>query len=492
MTYLVVMLCTNAHFTILDDEANSIAIAGRPIGAALYTFFSGSAHRELHPPLTELVWHAWMKATNYSFFFLRVLANIFYIGAAFFTGKCAEKLAGRKAYWLTLLLALGWPFSFQYGRIAGWYTLSAFLLSVVTWTYLHLMEDGGRWWWASFTFASILLVWSSYFGFVFLLLLLSDMLIFHREVATRYWRRMMVMGALIALAFIPLLRVASADVGSYVGSETASISLKQEIATIGYPVFALAGSSAVAPWYWPLSVPVLLAAIGLIIALWRSDAKRWLIYVLLAMSAMDAARVFDIKRTLFFLPWIFLMIGISMCGEIASRRRMATGAVAVMMLAGWIGIASGRHYATTNLQEPWGSVARMVAQDARHGATIVAATPPFSLYLDYQLGLQNAMGAADGSNLGDDVYRAHGYKVVEPADVRSASLRGKVVLVKGTGLMEDVTAMHALDASLNARCSRLGEFRAAPDPAIWLKRRFTRNVPLLAYRTDVIWYDCSN
>ncbi len=489
----VLMAATNSRFTMLDDESNSIAIAGRPVAHALRPFLSGDGSRELHPPETEILWHLWMLATHYSFILLRLPANLLFIGAVFFTAKCAEKLAGRNAYWATLAVGFAWPFAFQYGRIAGWYTLSTFLLSVVTWIYLHIVEDRARWWWGLFAAACVIFVWSNYFGFIFLALLAADLFIFHRAIALRRLRPLAITTLVVAASFLPLLRVAFADVGEYVRSPETGISLRHEIAAVGYPTFAIFGSAAVAPWFLPLSLPILIATGALAIAIVRSAARRWLLYVACTMLAMELARVYDIKRVLIFLPWIFLAIGLTVARGNTQNPWLARTAVLVMILAGWVGILSGNHYATTNLKEPWGKVAGVVAEDARQGATIVSENPPFFLYLDYQLGLQSMMQAADGSDLGEDFYREHGYTILDPDETgKSAkSLRGKIVLVKGSGMFEDVEAMNALKNALGGHCSALGEYRAAPDPALAWKRRFTTNVPVLAYRTDVTWFDCN-
>jgi len=487
------MASTNTSFTMLDDESNSIAIACRPVAHALRPFLSGDGYRELHPPETEIIWHLWLLVTHYSFALLRLPANFLFIGAVFFTAKSAEKLAGRNAYWATLLIGLSWPFAFQYGRIAGWYTLSAFLLSVVTWMYLHIVEDRATWWWGPFTAACVIFVWSNYFGFVFLALLAADLIIFHRAFALKRPRPLVITMVVVAASFLPLLHVAFADVGEYLGSSGSGIRLGHEIATMGYPTFAVFGSAAVAPWFLPLSLPILMATAALLIAILRSAARRWLVYVVSAMLTMELARVYDIKRVLIFLPWIFLAIGLTVARGNTRNPGLARGAVFVLILAGWIGIVSGNHYATTNLNEPWSKVAGVVAADARRGATIISENPPFFLYLDYQLGLQSMMQSADSSDLGQDFYRTHGYTILDPdeAGKSAKSLRGKIVLVNGSGVLEDVEAMNALKDALGRRCSTLGEYRAAPDPALAWKQRFTKDVPALAYRTDVTWFDCN-
>ena len=491
--YFALMASTNSRFTMLDDESNSIAIAGRPIAHALRPFLYRDGYRELHPPETEIIWHLWLVATHYSLVLLRLPANFLFIGAVFFTAKSAEKLGGRNAYWATLLVGFAWPFAFQYGRIAGWYTLSTFLLSVVTWIYLQIGEDRARWWWGAFATACVIFVWSNYFGFVFLALLLADLVIFHRTIALKRLRPLAITMMVVAASFLPFLRVAFTDVGEYLGASGSGINFRHEIAAIGYPAFAIFGSAAVAPWFLPLSLPVLIATAALLIAIVRSTARRWLVYVICAMLAMELARVYDIKRVLIFLPWIFLATGLAVVRGNSRDPWVARGAVCVMILAGWIGIVSGNHYATTNLREPWGKVAGVVAADARHGATIISENPPFFMYLDYQLGLQSIMQSADSSDPGENFYRAHGYTILNPDETgkRIDSLRGKIVVVNGSGMLADVEAMNALKGALGRRCSTLGEYRAAPDPAFAWKRRFTKDVPVLAYRTDVTWFDCS-
>jgi hypothetical protein len=490
--YAAMMASSNTRFTMLDDESNCIAIAARPVSYALRSFLFGEGSG-LHPPETEIIWHFWLLVTHYSFALLRLPANLLFIGAVFFTAKSAERLAGRNAYWTTLLVGFAWPFAFQYGRIAGWYSLSTFLLSVVTWIYLQIVEERAGWWWGLFAAACVILVWSNYFGFIFLALLAVDLATFHRAVALRRLRLLAITMMVVSVSFLPLLRAALAVVGESVISSGRGISLRHEIAAVGYPTFAIFGSAAVAPWFLPLSVPILIATGTLAIAIVRSAARRWLFHVACAMLAMELARVYDIKRVLIFLPWIFLAIGLTVARGNIQNPWIARGAVFVMIAAGWIGILSGNHYATTNLQEPWGKVAVVVAADARHGATILSENPPFFLYLDYQLGLQSIMQSANGSDLGEDFYRAQGYTILDPNETGKLanSLRGKIVLVNGSGVLEDVESMNALKDALGRRCSTLGEYRAAPDPAFAWKQRFAKDVPALAYRTDVTWFDCN-
>ncbi len=491
--YAVVMLSTNTHFTILDDEADSIAIAGRPLVPAMRPFFTGVGFHELHPPAAEILLHYWLVATHYSFFLLRVFANVFYIPAVFFTAKSAERIAGKPAYWAALLIGVVWPFAFQYGRIAGWYGVSMFLLSWMTWEYLSIVGERGYRPWRLFGIAGALLVWSNYFGFAFLFLLLADLLIFHRDLARKHFHSLRRVIVFIALAFLPLLVIAVHDVFTYVAPAASRADWKNEIAVAGYPSFAIFGSAAIAPWYLPLSLPVFLSVLALIAAVWFSRGRRWLVYTFLSLALLYISGNLDIKRVPFVLPWLFLAMAVAASDRGARFPRLALSALAVIVVCGWIGIVSGRHYATANLREPWDKVAEVVAQDARHGATIVSANPPFFLYLDYQLGLQSDTTAADSSFLPADVYRSHGYDIRQPDDWQqwAGNLHGKVVMVNGSGVMGQVEEQSVLGDALRERCSTMGEFHAAPDPAALWKARFIKGAPMFAYRTNVIWYDCS-
>jgi hypothetical protein len=173
-------------------------------------------------------------------------------------------------------------------------------------------------------------------------------------------------------------------------------------------------------------------------------------------------------------------MGLAACAEKSSFPKLASGAIAVLVVTGWIGILSGSHYATSNLYEPWSRVAQVVAGDARRGATIISGNPPFFFYLNYQLGLGSDGQSAQWTYLGHD-----GQQLAD-------SLRDKVVVVTGSGDMDRLQWTNALDGRLSQRCKVLGEYKAAPDPSLLLKKNFADNVPSMTYRVHVHWFDCAN
>jgi hypothetical protein len=94
--------------------------------------------------------------------------------------------------------------------------------------------------------------------------------------------------------------------------------------------------------------------------------------------------------------------------------------------------------------------------------------------------------------LGEALYRTHGIAILQPDkwQIWAGKLRGKVVLVNESGFLEQVDEQNALNDALHLRCKVLSDYRAAPDPAALWKARFAKDTPILAYRTNVIWYDC--
>lgn len=491
IVYAVVMVSTNARFTLIDDESNIIANSGHPALETLRLYLAGAGMHDLHPPTTDILLHFWLAATHDSFFALRIFANIFFIAAVLLIARCAGKLAGPRAWWAALILGFVWPFAFQYGRITGWYCYSMFLIAWVTSSYLQVLDDRGYGSWILLGIASLLLVLSNYFGLIVLILLLADFLLFHRDLARRrIWPLLAVM-AIVVAAFAPLLSIVFQDVSAWATPLAARMDWKNEFAMAAYPAFSIFASAAIAPWFLPLSVPVALAVLALFVCIWFSPGRRWLVYYVLSMVALDLFGHMSIKRVLFLLPWLFMAMALAAASSASRFPRLAFGALAVIVVCGWVGIISGKHYATTNLYEPWDKVAAVVAPDARHGATIVSGNPAFLLYLNYQLDLQSDTATASGAYLGDDVYRAHGYTILLPDAVEQPqALHGKVVLANGSGYIGEVDDQNAINSALAARCQALGAYRAAPDPAAIWKQRFAKDVPLLAYRTEVFWYDC--
>lgn len=260
------------------------------------------------------------------------------------------------------------------------------------------------------------MVWSNHFGVVVLLLFLSDLAIFHRKLATSRLRLLLVVATVVAFGFLPFLNFFLWDLRKNTAPISSAIDLKSSLAAFSFPVFSILGSVAVAPWYLPLSIPIFVGMVLLLVAIWFSSGRRWLVYFFLAMVLLALSGHMSVKRVLFLLPWLFMAIGISITSRASRYSKLSAVAIAVLVITGWIGIVSGKHYATSNLYEPWGKVAEVVARDPRRGATVVSVNPPFFLYLDYQLGLESDTGAAEATYFGEALYRSHGYAIPQAGD----------------------------------------------------------------------------
>jgi len=490
--YLAVMVSTNHLITVLDDEATIVAVAGHPAWPTLMLVLAGGSQNE-HPPFSDILLHFWLVATHYSFFFLRVFANIFFIAGVFFTALAATKASGEKAYWTVLVLGCLWPFAFQYGRITGWYAVCMFFISALTWIYLGILEESRNWLWVTFGVSGVLLVWSNYFGVVILLLFFMDYLVSYRQEATKNLQSLLLVMGVIAVSFLPLVRAVLLNVQGSVLHPTSEAGLKEMIATFGFSFFSIFGSVAVAPWYLPLSIPIFAGTALLIPAIWFSPGRRWFIYFIVEVIVLQLSGHMGVKRLSFLLPWLLLAMALAAASAVARFPKLASVALALLVLVGWAGIVSGKHYATTNLNEPWDRVAQVVAGDTRRGETVVSESYPFLFDLNYHLGLESETGTAQGPYLGQSIYGSHGYKVLKPADWQSwaQAPQGKIVVVNGSAQAEDVQAENGLNDHLRSHCRILGTYRAAPDPAAAWKERFVKGAPVLSYRVDVTWYDCS-
>ena len=334
----VIFASTNRMYTMLDDEANDIGIASLPVASDLRNLSTGDLTQ--HPPLEDILLHGWMAATHYSFSMLRVLANLFFVLSVWLIAMSAAKLAGRKAYWITLGLGLAWPFAFQYGRIAGYYLVGMALISLLTWIYLLIVENSrSNLLWGAFAVAAVLALWTNYFVITVLLLLFADLLCFHRQLLREKARTLLAVALVIAAASVPLLRLVLAPIHD-------SIIWQDLIAAIGYPVFSIFGSAAIAPWYWAWSVPVALCALVLCVCVWFSRGRKWMVYFALLLAAMWFSGQMSEKRMLFVMSWFFLAIGAAAASANVRISKVAQGAVIGLSASGL-----GGHYLRKALRD---------------------------------------------------------------------------------------------------------------------------------------------
>ena len=88
--------------------------------------------------------------------------------------------------------------------------------------------------------------------------------------------RLAACGIAVAISALPLLPAALLSLPAMPLRPAEPFQIRNLVAVAGYPIFALFGSAAIAPSYWPLSLPIALCAILLLITVWFSPGRRWL------------------------------------------------------------------------------------------------------------------------------------------------------------------------------------------------------------------------
>ncbi len=198
------------------------------------------------------------------------------------------------------------------------------------------------------------------------------------------------------------------------------------------------------------------------------------------------------KRLLFVSPWLLLSIALA-CSSTERRGALtATFAVGTIFSIGWLGIATGKHRATSNFYEPWAVVAAQTAGDARNGSVIISDSTPYFFYLNYALGLESVPWR--GTYLGQDNYQRLASVSVfnENLDPHLAPSFPSVTLISGVDLEPAMTKESAILAALVSSCHLLSEQHSIPDPALDYKRMIDPRAPLINYRVSVRRFDCSH
>jgi hypothetical protein len=486
--YTAFMISTNHRLTILDDEGLIITTANIPTLVRLRSFIHGHG-QHLHPPLTDSLLHWWLILTHHSFTWLRIPSILVYVAGLLVLAQCGRLLGNSRTYWAVLLFGTLWPFGYFYARITGWYSLSFLLIACVTYCYFLLLQHSSNGRWVSFGIAAILLVWSNYFGVTVLLLLLADLLIRHRLFVKPHRVQLCLTLSAVLLCFAPLL--GDLRMSRHATDPLAAPTWLAAIEKIGFMLFALLSSVAVAPWFLAWSVPALVATVVLyVLLLAQTGSRPFALYFFLLILGLSASHTLDLKRLLFITPWLMLSIALC-CSTGTKAARTAVAAIAVVFTIGWIGIANGRHRATSNFYEPWRAVATSVAAKTTPRDAIISDSISFFFQLDYALGLNDV--ESTGTYLGQDAYLRRGLSVFRdglPDDVDPTSFL-RITTIRGAGIARDTEAMARTMAQLQQSCRLVGAERYVPDPAAGYKQEVNPRAPSTPFRIEVDDFDCS-
>jgi uncharacterized membrane protein len=162
-----ILMASNPWFTPVDDEIAIIDVAARPAFSMIKLFLSGGGQHE-HPPLSDLILHGWLRLTNGNIHLLRFPSVVFYLLGAWFLVQAARRMAGDRARNYTLILLLLWPYGFHLGRLAGWYSFTFLLVSLLTLGYLKYIQHPSPRTWMLVALCALALVYTNYFGWAVL------------------------------------------------------------------------------------------------------------------------------------------------------------------------------------------------------------------------------------------------------------------------------------------------------------------------------------
>jgi uncharacterized membrane protein len=494
------MFLSNPWFTSTGNEIVMVRVANLPTLPTMRLLLQGYTYHE-HPPLSDLILHAWLVVTGGGLVWLRLPSILFFIAGLWVLSLAASEMAGPTAAVALIWVGTLWPYGFHYGRVAGWYAVSFFLTALVTWTYLKFIRLPSWTYWSVLVTVGIALVYTNYFGWALVACLAVDYWTRHcPQPAPRGWhivdKTPLGTLAIVIVAFGPLMRPFFARLFAGIGTGG---SLLKAIPYVAFHLYLLFVGEGAAPWILWLGTPVgICVALSLIVLVFRTrgQARLLFVYFLCLMVAMALLGILSREREILIAPWLVLPLAVTLASMTGSRLRCGfSAALAVIAAIGWFGIVTGRYYAMPNLRAPWQPVAERAAQSVRAGAEVIGDNAPFFFYLSYALQASSSRSPGERARLrfiGPIPGEAQYAGIYNPIQWISAGhpLRAVTLLVKGAP--SDVPAQATAQAEKwldeGCRLRRIGP--RLTDPGFAFKERFARQSVHWRVYLEVREYDC--
>jgi hypothetical protein len=477
------LVLTNRYFTFVEDETWIVSGAAEPAAAIVRAYASGAGMHE-HPPLYDLLLHAWLRLTGARMVFLRWPSIAFSLAGLWVLARAARRLAGTAAESSVFWLGVLWPYGFHFERLAAWYSLSFLLVALLTWTYLRALENESFSAWLAVFAASLALVYANYFGWALLACLAADFCRRRWPLSRRDAARLLAMGFPLALAYLPMAR---AFLGELELHASGLPRLLPSVLYAGFSVYSLFVSESVAPWFWILAVPASVAiavCLALLVARTPAAPRRFFLYFCLLVALMTALGILTTKRMMLLAPWLLLPMG-AILAALAGRRSRAWLVTALVVIAGigWLGIFVRRFYAAPRFIEPWSEAAGEAAAAAGRGVLVIGNHPSFFFYLSYDLAAKSHKSPFP---LAPNPARFPG--VYDPAGwiEQGRPVRPEVMLVRGVPVFDAEQAQAWLDRN----CLLRGVERELPDAGYRWKQRYFPELGEPRWRIEVRRYAC--
>ena len=206
------------------------------------------------------------------------------------------------------------------------------------------------------------LVYSNYFGWALVGLLMLDLAVHDLPSFLSRWKRHVGGGLLLLVAYAPMLTAFHGEVQRGIHPRHSLLAT----AVIGaYNLYCIFVSESVAPWYWALGVPAGLAVAVCLAAMLRltpRPAKRFLLYFGSLLAVMTILGIVDPKRPLFVAPWLILPLAVTLgtVPKASAWRRVSLLSLVVAGAIGWCGIFARTLYAAPHWVEPWNLLQKLV------------------------------------------------------------------------------------------------------------------------------------
>lgn len=486
------IIFTNRWFPAVDDECAIIDRAAQPVSYTIRLYFGHLGEHE-HPPLYDLILHGWLRLTHGRMDLLRVPAIVFYLLGIWFLVAAAKRLGGYRAATWALILTILWPYGFHFGRVAAWYSFVFFLVSLLTWVYLGYLERSTLLNWVWVLFCALALVYSNYFGWALVGLLLIDLYVRDPDDFLGRWRRLLCGGILLVAAYVPVLKAFQSELHRGIHPQHSLLAMS----LLGiYNLYCIFVSESVAPWFWMLGVPACIAVtISLIVTLRcaPSPAKRFLFYFGCLLGSMTILGIVATKRTLFIAPWLILSLAVVLGGlpKSSASRRACLLSLIVVAGIGWYGIFARSMYAAPHWVEPWNGVAQEAVGVANSDGIVIGNNISFFFYLTYSLPEQNQLGTTRtfAGLLPNSMRRK---RIYDPEQWLSEGMPLGPTVFLVEGLHYDVPAdpTEEVERSLTARCVLKNSRKLVHDPGATWKERFVPKMGQIPWRIHLYTFSC--
>jgi hypothetical protein len=488
----IALIASNSNFTIVDDETSVFGAAAQPVRTILAMLWSG-VNQHGNPPLYDILFHFWLRLTGGTFESLRVPSILFFLGGLFMLARAAVRLGGPVSAQAVVWLGALWPLGFHYGRLAGWYAFSFFLVAGLTLVYLRFLENQSFERWASLCLFAAALLWTTYLGWAILACIVIDQILRHRSAEPTAISAILIrIGALLCVAFIPLFRAFRNEIG---GGAVFHHRLTSILANAAFSIYSLFVSESVAPWTWFLSIPAalaILACVGLVATSLPRNSRRFLLYAALLIAVTAVSGNLVTGRLLLISPWILLPIGVAIGTNKSPQVRIGLP-VALLIIAGigWYGIYSRHYYAAPRFLEPWPTVAEDATKKIQSGATLISNNPSLFFYLTYILHAPEGTTPWKFAGLLPDQVNHPQVKSPQQWLASGHPIGPGMIWIRGVGDPKMNGPMEETAAELGRSCGAQTSRLTMRDPGYAWKKRFFPEMDEPQWRIEIREYDCS-